>query len=277
MPHRRLFKRPFTIRQWSALLVAVCVLPSIIAVSALVYFSCLRERANTESLAIGITRALMQEIDRDLSNASGALQALATSPYLTDDNLEAFYRQASELASHGTNTNIVLIDLSGRQIINTLRPYGTALPLHGDLEGVRKVIKSGQQEVSNLYFGTVANHYVVSVDLPVMRDGKVKYVLLLQSFPDRLGEILARQRVPEGWVATVLVGNAIVVARTRDAERFVSKPATPGLRKTMAQASEGSVDDRTLEGAPLMAFFVRSTVSRWAVVAARCGRSPTGG
>jgi PAS domain S-box-containing protein len=265
MPHRRLFKRPFTIRQWSALLVAVCVLPSLVAVSVLVYFSYLRERANTESLAIGITRALMQAIDRDLSNASGALRALATSPYLTDDNLEAFYRQASELASHGTNTNIVLIGLSGRQIINTLRPYGTALPLHGDLERVREVIKSGQQEVSNLYFGTVANHYVVSVDLPVMRDGKVKYILSMQSFPDRLEELLARQRVPDGWVATVLDGNAVVVARSRDAAHFIGKPATPGLRNTMAQAIEGSVEDRTLEGIPSVAFFTRSAVSSWTV------------
>lgn len=266
MPSRLLYKRPFTIRQWSALLVAVCVLPSLVAVSILVYFSYLRERANTESLAIGITRALMQAIDRDLSNASGTLQALATSPYLTDGNMEAFYRQASELASHGTNINIVLIDPSGRQIINTLRPYGTALPLHGDMEGVRDVIKSGQQEVSDLYFGTVANHYLVSVDLPVTRNGKVKYILSMQSFPDRLEEILARQRVPEGWVATVLDGNAIVVARTRDAARFVGTPATPGLRKTMAQTSEGSVEDRTLEGIPSVAFFTRSAVSNWTVV-----------
>lgn len=265
MHYRRLLHRPFTIRQWSALLVLICVLPSALAVCALVYFSYSRERANIENLAIGITRALMQAIDRDLASAKGAMESLATSPYLTDGNLAAFHRQASEIASHSPNSIVVLIDPSGWQIVNTLRPYGTKLPIHGNQEQVRDVLASRRAEVSDLYFGTVARHLIVSVDVPVIRDNKVKYILAMQSFPDRLEDILLHQRMPHEWVAAILDGNGVVVARTRESERFVGKPATPELRAMMEKESEGSAESHTMEGMPSIAFFTRSSISNWTV------------
>jgi len=266
MHQRRLLHRPFTIRQWSALLVVVCVLPSALAVCALVYFSYNRERANIENLAIGITRALMQAIDRDLSNATGAMESLATSPYLTDENLAAFYRQASEVAGYSPSSIIALIDpSSGRQLLNTLRPYGTKLPIHGNLKQMRAVLASRHAEVSGLYFGNVAGHSLVSVDVPVIRNNKVKYILAMQSFPDRLVDVLAQQRMPPEWVAAILDGNGVVVARTRKPEDFVGKPATPELMEMMKKESEGSVESKTMEGVPSIAFFTRSSISNWTV------------
>lgn len=264
MPSHRLARRPFTIRQWSALLVAVCVLPAILAVSTLLYLSYRRERVNTENLGIGITRALMQAIDRELSIATGMLEALSISPYLDDANLGAFHRQASQLANDSPNSSFILFDRDGKQLINTLVPYGTALPADYTSKEVLDVVTTRHGDVSDLYVDAVENRYFVKVIVPIRRNDR--YVLAMQFRPDRLEEILARQRIPEQWVAAVLDSKGIVVARTRESTRFIGMPATPGMLNAIARLPEGALEDHTLEGIPSIAFFSRSSVSSWTVV-----------
>lgn len=252
-----------TVRQWSALLIVACIVPATIATTLLIYFSYKRERANVESVTIEVARALMQVIDRELSSARGALEALGTSPYLASGDLAAFYKQAAEVQKHLPGSNIAVSDSSGRQLINTLVPYGTQLPMHGNPQQIRRVFQSGQPLVSDLYVGTVSHRFLTSVDVPVLRDGQVKYVLSMQFFPGRLDNILVRQHIPEGWVVALVDGAGVVVARTRQPDRFIGQYATPGLRHAISQSSEGSIEDHTLEGIPSVAIFSRSSVSSW--------------
>lgn len=255
-----------TVRQWSALLIIACIVPATIATTLLIYFSYKRERATVETVTVETARALMQAIDRELSSARGALQALGTSPYLTSGDLAAFYKQAAEVQAHLPGAIIAISDASGRQLANTLVPFGTPLPMHGNAQQIQRIFRNGQPEVSDLYMGTLAHRFLTSVDVPVQREGQVKYVLSMQFLPERLDNILARQRIPEGWVVALVDSAGIVVARTREPQRFIGQYATPGLRRAISQASEGSIEDHTLEGIPSVAIFSRSSMSAWNIV-----------
>lgn len=255
-----------TFRQWTALLAIACVLPAVLATSILLFLSYQRQRAEAENAAIGVARALMQAVDRELAGAQGALLALSTSPYLAGAELENFYRQAKAVIGQHYGDSLILSDSTGRQVFNTLVPRGSSLPMHGNAAQIRQVFASGKPAVSDLYNGPLAQRYLVSVDMPFYTAPGEGFVLSLQFFPEELGKILSRQRIPPDWVVAILDSKGIVVARTREPARFIGQPATPGLWQSVQRAMEGAIEDQTLEGIPSVAAFSRSAISNWTVV-----------
>lgn len=240
-------------------------MPAAIATTFFIYRSYQREYANVGRTTIDTARALMQTVDRELSSSEGVLQALATSPYLASGDLAAFYDQAQATLNHRDGNNFMLSDASGQQLINTYRPFGTALPRHANPNQLRRVFDSGESSISDLYIGGVTRRPIISIDFPVWRGNKVVYDLSMGFSPDRLGEILKRQRLPADWLAGILDSNGVIVARTHDAERFVGQKGSGVLMKRMLEASEGSFESISLDGVPVISAFSRSAVSNWTV------------
>lgn len=143
-------RRAPTIRQWLALLLAAFIVPTTMAVVALFLHSYARERAGVERASQDVARALMQAIDRELSSAQAALEALATSPSLDAHDLRAFHAQAIEVLHARPGNVLVATDAGLRQVINTGRPLDAALPRHGNADQVREVFASARPMVSDL-------------------------------------------------------------------------------------------------------------------------------
>jgi signal transduction histidine kinase len=161
--------------------------------------------------------------------------------------------------------SLVLSDASGQQLVNTLRPFGEALPLRGNLVQLRRLFETGQPAISDLFVGQVMRRPIIALDVPVRRGDKVAFALAMGIFPERLGEILARQKIPPDWVVSIFDSQGTHVARTRAAEEFVGQKGAPALVQRMAQVAEGRVETETLEGIPVVAVFSRSAVSHWSV------------
>jgi signal transduction histidine kinase len=223
------------------------------------------ERAHIAESTISIARALMSAVDRDLEGTVAAAQVLAMSPYLAADDFAAFHRQASELVPQLGGTNIVLADTSGRQLVNTLVPYGTELP-SPNLPNQRKVIATGAPSISDVFIGPVTNRALMSVGVPVFRGNEPRYTLSISVFPERLNALLIRQRLPPNWTAVVFDTSGVIAARTQSPERFVGQKGSPALLAAMAQAATGVVESMTGEGVPVFGAFSRSEVSNWDVV-----------
>lgn len=247
------------------MLVVVCVVPTVLTMTILVYRAYKGEAVTQELIRIETARALMQAVDRELSSAQGTLQALATSPYLTTNDLRGFHVQAREVQSLRPSNNFVLSDSSGRQLVNTLRRFGDTLPGHGNPDQLRRVFATGRPVISDLYSGAVLRRPVISIDVPVIRNGKVKYDLSMGFLPAYLGEILRLQRIPPHSVAAIFDSKGVIVARTWDAERFVGHKGAPELVKRMEKVREDSIEAVTLEGVSVTTAFSRSTVSNWTV------------
>ena len=82
-----------------------------------------------------------------------------------------------------------------QQLVNTLQPFGEPLPPRAAQDNGRLVIESKKPVVTDLFLGRVAKRWIVSVIIPVVRDDRVVYTLDMAFFPDRLGQLLADQKI----------------------------------------------------------------------------------
>ena len=254
-----------TIRFWLNCLVFACILPALLVATAIIFRSFNQERASLERDTIATARALSQAVDAELKGAQSALLVLAASPLLASGDLAKFYDEALQMVAVLNIDNIVLSDVSGQQLINTLQPYGVTLPYHGDREQLARVIATVRPVISDLFIGRVTGNPIIVIEAPVLVQGKVRYTLAFGIFPERLRSILRHQKIPPGWVAGILDSSETIVARTAGGAEFVGKKASPDLVRAVDAAKEGTFEGTTLEGIAVLTSFSNSQFSDWTV------------
>jgi diguanylate cyclase (GGDEF)-like protein len=254
-----------TIRSRLMLLVIACIVPGALIEATLIVHDYRAARARQTEDALITSRALTSAVDRELAGVVGALQALATSPFLlAPQNLGGFHQQADMTLQTLKAANIVLVDRAGRQLMNTLIPFGAPLPPDGSPPQLLRMFESGQPVVTDLFTGALLRRPVIAVGLPI-RHGPKAYGLAAGLFPDRLAEILARQRLPEGWICSIFDSEGTTVARTHEMQRFLGRTGAPALMRRIAQVNEDIVETDTVEGIPVYAAFSKSSASAWTV------------
>jgi hypothetical protein len=65
--------------------------------------------------------------------------------------------------------------------------------------------ETGQPAISDLFVGQVIRRPIIALDVPVRRGDRVAFALALGIFPERLGDILVRQKIPPeiDWIIRV--------------------------------------------------------------------------
>ncbi|MGE5115996.1 MAG: diguanylate cyclase domain-containing protein [Betaproteobacteria bacterium] len=259
------FRRPRGIRWWLVTLVAACLLPVATAAAVIIWTSFRDGREALVDHAQLSARAMSRTIDHLLGSATSGLQLLATSPALSSGDLAAFEEQARRALPYQDGNNIVLTDTDGRQRVNTLVPFGQALPMHGAPEFQRRVIRTGEPAVSDLFVGGALRRPLVAVEVPVWQDDRIAYTLAMGFLPERFATILSLHRPEQGWIVSIFDRQGTIVARTHESERFVGQKGASDLLAALAKSPEGAIEVNTLEGVPVYAVFTKSTQTGWAV------------
>jgi hypothetical protein len=215
--------RPPTIRSMLVWTAIVWVIPPWICIVAAILLFYQHERAHIAESTASIAQVLMGTVDRYLAGKTAALQILAISPYLKSGDLAGFHREASEIAQQLFETNIVLTEPSGRQVVNTLVSYGEPLPLHGASPQQGQVLATGRPVVSDVFFGPVMKKQVMAAAVPVFGGDEVAYVLAAGILPERLRELLVHQGLQPDWVVSIFDTSGVIAARTHDFERLSAK------------------------------------------------------
>ncbi|MBI1891245.1 MAG: response regulator [Burkholderiales bacterium] len=255
-----------TIRTMLALVVLTCVIPAVVGFALLVNHFYERERTQFKRDALLTARALVSAVDRDLDSGKMAALALAASPSLAIDDFAAFHAQATSLLSDEfPGTNFLIMDRSGKQLANTIRPFGEPLPQLPDSPQTRQVFETGKPVILDVFIGGVLRLPKVAIDVPVWRDGKVVYVLGVGFSSERLGKILTEQRLPPNRIVAIFDKQGMIVARTHEPKKFVGQKGVPQLLERMRATHEGEVETSTLEGIPTYAVFSRSSLTGWSV------------
>jgi PAS domain S-box-containing protein len=245
-----------------AALVPVLVFSGVIAV-----LFARQERTSVERGLRETTRAVALAVDRELASTITTLEALGASEHLAAGSLDAFYRQAQAILPTQEHwRTIVLLDVSGQQLVNLHRPYGAALPWSGDRAAFQETLRTRKPAVSSLQLERVSEDQSINVLVPVERDGELRYVLGATINPETLSEALASQPLVSRGLATVLDRERVVIARTRRPADFLGHPAARTMIEEMGDAAEGTLrgrhgDDETTYGA-----FARVPLSGWTVV-----------
>lgn len=258
-------RRP-SVRARIAVVFLASLLPTVVGFALLTYNSYRREQAQLERDTVQTARALTLAVDRDLGRVMSAALALATSPYLQQQDFSAFYTQGKSLLGNNfPGANFVLSDESGQQIVNTLAPQGAPLPRHGNPDQLRRIFATGKPAISDLYTGGVTRRPIISIDVPVWHNGKVLYDISAGIFPEQLGKILTEQRLPPDRIVAIYDTKGVIVARSHDPQSFIGRTGAPAIIQLLREKDEGFARIVTLDGVPIYSSFSRSAVTGWAV------------
>lgn len=247
-------------------LVLACLLPGMLGVALLFAREYLNGRAQLERSTTATARAMVQSVDSQLFMARIVGQVLATSSVLARHDLEGFHQRAREvIATTKVGMNVVLSDRSGQQLVNTLREFGEKLPQHGNPAVLQRVFATGQSAISEIYLGGVLRKPVMSIELPVIFDGKVVYLLSIGLLASDFNGILAAQHFPPGWVVAIFDHTGTIVARTHSPEAFVGQKGTVEYIQRISESLEGSMKTVTREGIPTFSVWSRSPLTGWSI------------
>lgn len=253
-----------TLRQLLLLLAFACVLPMAALAFALVAYQYQRERSQTEADAVGTARALMAAVDDRLRNTERALLALAQSPALAQGDIARLHSEALVLQGAEDAANVLMLDASGRQAMNTAAAPGAPLPAEAWPQ-MLAAIRTGKPSVVDLYRSPLTGAYLVGVGVPVQGpDGSV-HALNANIAPAMLQQVLARQKLSPRWIAAVLDSSGAIIARTHDHERHVGERARAALVARIGEVAEDAVESVTVDGVPVVTAFSRSPHYGWTV------------
>ncbi len=212
-------------------------------------------------------RAFMSAVDAELKGTIVTLQAMTASSSLQADDLERFYRTAvATLATQPNWLSIILLKPDGEQVLNTMAPWGE--PLNRTARqpaSQQQVVRTRQPAIGGVIFGdgTFTKVPGIPVRVPVLREGKLVYVLTAVVKPESFQPLLEQQRLPAGWVSGLVDADGKFVARVPP--KPVGSPASADYLAALKAEPEGWYRGRTVEGLDTYTAHVRSDLSGWSV------------
>ncbi|HUG79448.1 MAG TPA: HAMP domain-containing sensor histidine kinase, partial [Burkholderiales bacterium] len=220
-----------------------------------------------------VDRELMEAVDtlgtavgREIDGWTSALYALAAEPSLDCAPTQRFYDQATTVGQrHGAR--IVLIDVDGRQRMNTLRPFGAPLPNVPNPPVVRDAFRVDQPVISDLFIGAISNAPVVFVAVPVPAGARPVCWLAMGMAPERFDPLLALQGRPSWRGALVDARHAIVVNSGKREDSAV-RLAPDWYIVASGKHARGIVEGAWHELGARRVAFQRLNAGRWTVAVA---------
>jgi len=257
--------RSFSLRTHLLLLVIGTTLPALLVAAILARRVVAGNQTTLEQRLLEAAHAEAAIVDAELLGTIRALQGLSTSDRLTDRQLPEFYAQAQQLLrSQPIWSAISLSTPDGQQILNTARPPGEPLPFVTDVESFRQTVTTKSPSVGNLRKGNVTDTLGFPVRVPVIRGDRVIYVMSAWITSQKLGDVLLQSpTLSDEWVRGVVDAGGILVARSRDAERFVGQRGNPEFLERSSVTNEGVYRGVALDGTRVYGSFSRAPVSRW--------------
>ena len=255
----------FSLRTHLLFLVIATALP-VMLVGAILVSRVIRDnRFEAERRLLEAARAGAAVVDAELQGTIRALQGLAESDRLVNTQLAEFREQAERvMATQPTWTAVSLTSLDRHQVVNTRRPIGEPLPEISDLDSFDRAVRTRGPAIGTLHVGKITQQRGFLVRVPVLRDGRVAYVLSAWITSEGFSSVL-RQQVPfpDEWARGVVDTDGVVVARSREPERYVGQKATPAFLVRYQQMPEAVYRDVALDGTAVYGAYSHAQMSRW--------------
>lgn len=243
------------------------LLPVVLFAAGLAVLQAQQERQTFERAMHDRVVAISSVVDAELRVAVGALRTLAQSQSLIDGELERFHGLAIRVKNlHPDWVSVILAGDDGLQQVNAMRPY-SAEPMRVDetasFEAVLRTLKPAS---GGLSMGPQAAQPAFAVRVPVLREGRLAYVLTAMVSPTAISRILREQSMPDDWVASVVDRQLLQVARLYRGQVQVGVGVAPAFHAALTSgATQGAYRGSTLEGMPAYMTWRRSAFSGWSV------------
>lgn len=246
---RRAGLRQFGFAQQQLLIVLAAALPLVLLAALLLAWNVQEHRRAVERGLSNTARALSVAVDEQIINWRSVLEALSTSPAFDSGEFSDFYEQAVAVAEQHQG-GVVVFDETLAQRLNTRRPYGEPLPVAKHPEAVRLAFETGEPQVSGPFIGTVAEDWLVSLDVPVKRGGRTVYSLNISFHPANVSDVIGREQLSDGRVVHVINEENRFVARSELGENIIGQKVPDWYAEAIAERDSGIVEGSSPAGGP---------------------------
>lgn len=256
--------RRMSLRSYLVLLGIGAMLPFLV-VSGVLLERVLRDnRLSVERTLVTSAREQATALDAEMAATIRTLEALAASSSFDSGDLSGFEADVRRAAATQRWLAIRVVTPDPPAVVfDTGEPSGKSLGPVVDPGSLATVATTGAPFVGPLRPSSTGV-LAFGIRVPVIRDGKVRWVLTAILTPATIADVIRREPLPTSeWTRTVVDGAGAVVARTRDPERFVGRPATGPFRNRTTAAHEGFYQDTSLDGAAVYVAFSHSHLSGW--------------
>ena len=257
------FARPTTLHSYLIRLIIGALGPLLIFSILMMVLFARQEQATRRRGLEDTARALTLAIDQEVESSITNLEALATSEPLDFGRVKIFRTIAALLRSQIAGRSITLSDHTASQWLRSasrsrqgsasISPRSPGQNTAHAAPGDRLIFPDSVLPKRGSAFTSGG------------REQTIIYVLTAAIEPRAFSDILAQQKLPNEWLGTLFDAQQIIVARSRDAEKYVGKPVGPLLGKTDLQATEQFFEGVTRGGAQAYAAINRSRQSGWFV------------
>ncbi|UAW97414.1 response regulator [Halopseudomonas nanhaiensis] len=217
------------------------------------------EEDQVQLRTLDVTRLAATALETEVGRSLDVLEALSLSPLLLQDDLDDFSRLVQRVLPLVPNWHsLLIVDPQGKVI---RRVSTTAIQPDGaiaDWDSFNSVLSTGIRQAGSISKGPRGT-WGIPLRVPVMRDGKIHYVLTGVLKPSGVLAVLNTRALPEGSVMTVLDRSGNRIARTRRHEETLGEPASSTLVEMLRERPEpeGTGRSVTVEGVPSYTSFVR--------------------
>ena len=203
------------LRRYLFRLILLCVVPVVIlatAVAGAYVWQSLDERDREAHTTV--THAAMA-FDQELHSRISAMEILASGPFSnSDEGLGQLYRD-SQSYQRVFGEHVVLVDRTLKTVFNTRAPLGEPQPPAPQRAGkasVPEVLKNGQPSVGDVFIGRISKTPLVSVAVPLRRNGVTEFVLVTTLETANLAKLIDQSRFDAEWMLTVRDGTGKIIA-----------------------------------------------------------------
>ena len=231
-------------------LVLTAAIPVLLLGGWMAYITADQERSYARKAATEALTQVAHRIEGEFSRELQVAETLASSAALDQDNLRDFYLEATRIvAARPLWETAALTKPDQEQVLNVLRPLGAPLGPVTDAESFNAVLRTRKPVLGGLGpYQAAIGKQLVSLRVPVIRDGELRYVLTIGLLPDQIGTILGQAGLPTGWAGTVIDAKEKIVARTPDTKTARAGATTPAVQEAMARSGSNSARTQTREG-----------------------------
>ena len=241
-------------------------LPLIIFAAGIVFHDYIKDRREATQRVLETVRGVRFTLDAEMRRMTGGLQVLSLTSALRSGDFAGFGAMAAGfLDQYGKDGVILVADREGRILFPAIEPDGPTPPQRNNLAIVDKVFTTGQPQYSNLFYGVVKKKWIMTVDVPVMRDGQVVYDISFSPPLEMFQSMVEKQRPSADWTVTLLDAEGVVFARVPNPDTTVGKHASPSLLPELFKSPEATLNSTSLEGIPLITGFSRSPLTGWTI------------
>ena len=232
-------------------------------------------------------RSIRLVLDAEMQRMTGGLQVLALPTRCATATSTSFRRIAAGfLDQYGKDGVVLVADRDGRQLFSSVTIDTASLPPRNNRDLVDKVFASKTPQYSNLFVGAVKKRPIVTVEVPVLRDGEVIYDISFSPPIEMFQSMIEKQRPNADWTISIFDGDGINFARMPNPHATdrqarialaVCRDAAPARGDAADGLARGRAADHELSRAlrsPAGRWPPASPKARWSVRCGATSRSP---